>query len=119
MHVYGEYRWISEFKYPARMYYITYGIVAFILISEVFKYAEKRIREFKIVTFISQHTLWIYLWQILLLTIVNYVLRISDYWLLCWGILIVGSTIITGVQSAIVNYLNTRFPCAFWKYFDC
>lgn len=119
MFINGEYRWISDFKYPARIYYITYGIVAFILISESFKLLERKINEFSIVTFISRHTLWIYLWQILLLTIVNYVLKISDNWPICWVVLLVGSTIITWIQSIIVNFLNTRFPCAFWRYLDC
>lgn len=119
MFVYGEYRWISEFKYPARLYYISYGIVAFIIISEGFKLIEKKIDKSLIISFISQHTLWVYLWQILLLTIVNYVLRISEYWLVCWGVLLVGSVIITWVQSTIVIYLNARFPCSFWKYLDC
>ena len=65
----------------------------------------------------SKHSLWIYLWQIMILTVINYILKISNYWFLSWIILLGGSFIITWIQNIIVNYIEKKRHVKFLKYF--
>lgn len=117
--VYGSCQSISDYKYPARLYYISFGVIAFIVFYEGLKYFEHSFKHIELISFISKHSLWIYLWQIMILTVINYVLKIGDYWMISWCILVLGSIIITWIQNIIIKKLNEKFPTRFWKYFNC
>ncbi|MBD2203641.1 acyltransferase [Calothrix sp. FACHB-1219] len=67
----GHFVSTSEFKYPARLYYISYGIImsllGFLLVDKlVVKYKLLTTNNcfFKTIVFISSSSLWIYLWHI-------------------------------------------------------
>ena len=80
---------------------------------------DSKLPRIALVTFISKHSLWIYLWQILLLATVNYVLKISDYWLLSLVVLLFGSCLITYVQNAIVNCICRNHNYKWARFFTC
>ncbi len=113
----GSYISISNFKYPARLYYLSYGLTISIILIEILKKNENQIWENTLIRFVSKHSLWIYLWQIMILTVINYILKISNYWFLSWIILLGGSFIITWIQNIIVNYIEKKRHVKFLKYF--
>ena len=113
----GGYVSISQFKYPARMYYLSYGCSITIILIELLEHIEKYIPDFRIIKFVSEHSLWIYLWQIMMLTIVNYVLKISEYWLMSWIFLMIGSIFVVLVQEVLVDKLMKKTGWSIWKYF--
>ena len=113
----GEYQLISNYKYPARAYYLSYGLAITIILIEVFRRVESKLPRIKLITFVSGHSLWIYLWQIMILTVVNYVMKISDYWILSWFVLMIGSILLTGIQNIIVDKIQQKHNWKFLQYF--
>ena len=113
----GKYVSVSQFKYPARLYYLTYGIPVAIILMILFAKLEGKIPDFKLIRFVSEHSLWIYLWQIMMLTIVNYVIKISDRWFLSWCFLMGGSILVTWIQNIIINGVYKKTKLSFLMYF--
>lgn len=113
----GTYLPISQFKYPPQVYYLSYGLAITILIMELLKNIEQRLLDLSVIRFVSSHSLWIYLWQIMMLTIVNYVIKISDYWFLSWLFLMFGSLLVTWIQDRIIGFLSKKTNWSVWNYF--
>ncbi|BAY20699.1 hypothetical protein NIES2100_04420 [Calothrix sp. NIES-2100] len=70
-HHQGHFVSTSEFKYPARIYYISYGIfmslLGFLLVDKAsikYNLSAKNNWLIKVIIFISSSSLWIYLWHI-------------------------------------------------------
>lgn len=114
--LYGNIPKISDYKYPARIYYFAYALPIIIVLIEGSKKIQFSRRIGNMLFFISKHSLWMYLWQIMVLAIVNYVVKISQNWLLSYVVLIIGSFIITWVQNAIVAAIQTKWKIPFLKY---
>ncbi len=55
------------FKYPPRMYYLSYAIGVSLILYSFLNYKYIKITSNNAITFISSSSLWIYLWQILFL----------------------------------------------------
>ena len=113
----GDYQLISQYKYPARTYYLSYGLSITIILMEVLQKIENKLPRIKLITFVSKHSLWIYLWQIMMLTIVNHVIKISDNWVLSWWVLMIGSILLTWIQNFIVDKIQQKFNWIFLQYF--
>lgn len=113
----GNYITISQYKYPARLYYLSYGFSITIILIEIMTCIESKIPNFRVIRFVSENSLWIYLWQIMMLAIVNYILKISQYWLLSWICLMVGSVFITWIQYSVIKWLEKQTNWSFLKYF--
>lgn len=110
---------LGDYKYPARLYYLSYALPICVLLLMLGERFDSKLPRIALVTFISKHSLWIYLWQILLLATVNYVLKISDYWLLSLVVLLFGSCLITYVQNAIVNCICRNHNYKWARFFTC
>ena len=96
---------INAMKYPPRMYYISYGLVISLIL---FKMLEKlKIKENKMIAFISSSSLWIYLWHIIVLFTINYVFKDIN-WIIKYIIILILSVMITYIQNAILNKLEKR-----------
>jgi len=72
--IYGKFMPTQKFKYPPSFYYFSYSfLVTFFLLAHS-SYLERtfeRLGLIKLVLFIAQNTIWIYLWHIPLVKIVN------------------------------------------------
>lgn len=110
---------ISLYKYPAQLYYLTYSLPVSIFLIMLLKHYDAVLPRLRIVSFISIHSLWIYLWQILFLTIVKYVLHINENWVLCLIIMLVGSCSITWLQNAAIETIRSRRDYPWLKFFTC
>lgn len=113
----GTYLPIAQHKYPARFYYLSYGLSATIILMELLKNIEYKIPDWKLVRFVSEHSLWIYLWQIMILTIIKYVIKINDRWILSWMILMIGSIFVVWIQSVLINWISKKKNWIVWNYF--
>lgn len=110
---------LFEYKYPARLFYDSYGVFVSLLLYEVVYFIQDVLPMSRVIEFISKHSLWIYLWQIMILTIINYVFRIRELWLICYVILVVGSLLVTWIQNLLVSIISKRVNWRFLKYFTC
>lgn len=103
------------FKYPARIYYLSYSIFCLIIIWKLIK--KINIKECKIIEFISKSTLWIYLWHILLLYIVKKIITNDNLWVIQYILIIILSVAITYIQNIIINKLIDKYEYRWLKIF--
>ena len=98
-------------KYPFRIYYLGYAIGMNGLLVLLFRNDRlTRIFNNRLVTFIRSHSLWIYLWHILFVTISPSDL---EWWLRFAGVLL-SSLVITFAQTQLVNWLEAKHIAPFF-----
>lgn len=112
----GEYISVNEYKYPARIYYFSYGIPIAIILLNFFRSKYFLNRRFRLVEFISKHSLWIYLWHILVIAVLKYVLKI-DNWMISYVLLVTLSIGITFLQNLLIEKIQKNHHYSFLKYF--
>src|SRR5579883_315771 len=112
-----------DFKYPPRLYYVSYGIfaslLAFVIVSKLYyKYnlGDKGNILIKIIIFISSSTLWIYLWHIFFVyywqnLIIKYLPNFASQFILAFLVVTLGAIAVTYVQKAAISrvIIKTRF----------
>lgn len=107
----GEFVKISDYKYPPRMYYLSYGIGISLILYYLFErknlFNIKEKLNNKLITFIGRHTMWIYLWQIFYLNTFAFV-KCEVKWYIKFTYLVVMSVLTTYAQSKIVEKLNIK-----------
>lgn len=104
----GKFIVTGEYKYPPRLYYLSYSLSISILLfrfRSVLMQIVTTIRMTKVVTFVSKHSLWIYLWHILALQIV---LKLGLNQLFSFVVVITMSIAITLIQGVLVDKLENR-----------
>lgn len=102
---------ISDYKYPPRIYFLSYGIGISLLLYYLFErkniFNVKEKLNNKLILFIGQHTMWIYLWQIFYLNTFAFV-KFHVAWYAKFIYLVVASVLTTYIQSKIVQKLNIK-----------
>ncbi len=93
-------------KYPFRIYYLSYAMGVSGLLIWLFR-NEKITHLFNnaFVTFISAHSLWIYLWHILFLAFWG---KILSAWYLKFVLVVICATGITLIQARLVCWLDKK-----------
>ncbi len=114
--VYGQYISLGDYKYPARIYYFSYAIPITIGLLELFRGKWLMKKPPALVDFISRHSLWIYLWHIMVLAVLNYVLKIQN-WVICYVLLVFLSISITYLQLCLVRILQKKHSYGWLSYF--
>ena len=99
----------QQYKYPPRVYYLSYGIAVSFLLLYCDEQLPEHLFDNKYIRFVSRNSLWIYLWHILLLFILERSV-IKDLWLAKLLVLIAGSSLIVVAQNHIVDLLQSLFP---------
>ena len=102
---------VTDYKYPAQIYYLCYAIPIVVLLFELLPRFDKY-KASRIVQFISKSSLWIYLWHILILYAVKMIIENPAYWWLQYMIVIVISVCVTWIQNKAVDCLIAKFK---WK----
>ena len=111
----GAYLFLDACKYPPSLYYLTYAIPISILLMSLFQKCSFDYTAYRVIEFISRHSLWIYLWQILTGCLIKYVLNIK-HWLIALILLITISLLITLVQVKIVSCIKKVINNPFLNY---
>lgn len=116
-----HYKWsnIDMYKYPPRLYYISYGLVISLLLVLFFNVNIKEItiseiicQKFKCIQWLSKNSLWIYYWHMLYLSLFKFLLErvsILNKWFILYTIVLMFSIITTIIVNFIKNMLKTRF----------
>lgn len=105
----------SEYKYPARIYYLSYAVPIIILFMRKLK--DSNLKANKFISFVSGSSLWIYLWHILLLYVIKSVITNDHLWLLQYVFILGFSILVTFVQNIVVKFLMNKFNWNFLKVF--
>ncbi|MBR1386161.1 MAG: acyltransferase family protein [Bacilli bacterium] len=94
------------FKYPFRFYYLSYGIfVTGLLIMLTKNKKLYNISENRFLKYVSENSLWIYLWHILILYSLN---AFKFTWYIKLIIVIILSLMIVYIQKKIVNIIEKK-----------
>ena len=103
-HKTGTFQEVQIMKYPFRLYYLSYGLSASALLIIFFNNDKiSNILYNKVVEFISKHSLWIYLWHILVIYLFK---QVEMVWYLRYLVIIAGAISITLVQTLLVKILE-------------
>lgn len=100
-----------QYKYPPRFFFLIYGIC----VSVSFYYFRAFFSRFcynKILVFMGQNTIWIYLWHIVFLEITIY----NYHWLIDWFLIFVFSFIVFYIQYKLVFLLKKKRNYRVLKY---
>ncbi len=99
---------ISEFKYPPKLYYISYSLFASYLLFALFeKFEFKNMNVKKIIVFISKSSLWIYLWHILYVYFVKNFIENAN-WFIQYIIVLFAAILTAYIQNKLIDYLEIK-----------
>jgi len=103
--------WImtSEYKYPARLYYLSYGLSVSLLTIMILRKFDRKIKRMTLVKFIGSHSLWLYLWHIFIIKIERTVFPEIN-WLIQYLGLVIASLMITYIWSLAVERISRLLP---------
>lgn len=105
----------SNYKYPARIYYLSYALFWVIILFECFK--KIKLKENKYIEFLSKSSLWIYLWHILLMYAIKLIITSDKLWMLQYILVLASSIIITAIQNEMVNAIMKKHNIKILKVF--
>lgn len=116
-----HYKWssIEIYKYPPRLYYISYGLMISLLLVWIFngKCKERNISDivcerFTFITWLSKNSLWIYYWHLLYLSLFRFILAkvsLLNKWFILYAIVLIFSIVTTFVLNYMKKVLKARF----------
>lgn len=106
---------VNSYKYPPRSYYIIYGAL-WSLALYGFNWVDSfPIHLKKWVSYISEHSLWIYLWHIVPVVIANSVDTLQPLWLIKWLSCYAIAILIAWIQVSTISWIQRKYaPNAKW-----
>lgn len=96
-------------KFPPRLYYLSYGIMCSVTLLLVCSKHNFRVYSAPIIKYISVHSMWIYLWHILVLD-VYFVFNLPEIWWLKFFFVYFVSILIVYVQNTVLDLLEKKLP---------
>ncbi len=100
---------ISKFyKYPPQWYFLIYGLLCSVLLCSYVSRLPRSLIENKILVFIGQNSIWLYLWHIPFIKISNFMF---SEWYIRWGFILFFSLIVYLVQYKIAKKYLKNSNC--------
>ena len=103
----GVFQSVQNAKYPARLYYLSYGVGCSFTLLAFCETVHLRLYESRLVRFISSHSLWLYLWHILVLDVYSF-LRFPENWVIKWLTVFAVSVLIVFLVNRGVDAIEKR-----------
>lgn len=104
---------VDMYKYPPRLYYISYGLAVSLLLTLFFNIKSKGTtiseiicKKFKPIQWMSKNSLWIYYWHMLYLSLFKFVIAkvaVLNKWFVLYALVLIFSIITT----LVINYIET------------
>lgn len=114
---YGALIQTQIFKYPPRLYYLSYAVAVTMWLVVLFQNITRTHHFLRMVDFISSHSLWIYLWHIFSIFIANCVMPNGIWWIKYIFVLSI-SCILTSLQSCAIHNISGKVRIEWLKYFQ-
>ena len=112
---YGSPKPVSISKYPPRCYYLSYGIAVSFILLIICERNNFRFFQNPFIVYISKHSMWIYLWHILVLSVYSF-LNLPKVWYLKLLLVYTCSVAIVAVVNKILDLLEKRTNIPFLRY---
>lgn len=116
--IHGEYIYTSVFKYPPRIYYISYAVfISMVLIIILERINLKKISKkiLNSVNFISRHSLWIYIWHVIYISMLEWG-NFEINWIIEYFIIVLISVVTTIIQNKILDKVEKKRRYKVIKY---
>lgn len=106
-------------KYPATLYYLSYGVTATMILFLFFEKKPMRLFQWRLIQFISSSSYWIYLWHIMYIAVCAKLLPYAA-WYFRFGIIFLCSIGTVWVQHRCIMWLreHTKIPNAVLSVFE-
>ena len=120
----GIYYWIQTgalhstqiAKYPPRCYYLGFGIAISLLLLFIFENKRYKIFDNRIICFISKHSMWVYLWHILILLVYKS-LDLPNIWYVKFPVIYCGSALTVLLVNKVLDLIEKRIKIKYLTYF--
>ena len=112
----GNFQQVQAYKYPPRLYYLSYGIFCSLSLMTICK--NKRYEKYfnnKIIQYISSHSMWIYLWHILTLSTYEK-LHLPENWILKFLAVSISAILIVILVNKFLDKLEKRKHIKLFDY---
>ena len=105
----------QNFKYPPRIYFLSYGVGCSFALLWLCRRFAPGLYGHPLIRFISRHSMWIYLWQILFLDVYAF-LKLPEIWYVKAMVVFAVSVLMTASVGLLLNALEKRKPRRWIKY---
>ena len=113
--IFGSFQSVQIAKYPPRIYYLSYGIGCSFALLILCEKKKLEIYDNKVIRFISAHSLWIYLWHIMILDIYDRS-RLPEIWFVKLIIVYIFSMLMVYMVNQGLDYVEKNHLFSFIKY---
>jgi len=111
----GLFQLVQIAKYPPRLYYLSYGVGCSFALLILCEKKNLKLYENRVIRFISSHSMWIYLWHILILDIYGR-LKLPEIWFIKLIIVYLLSMLIVYVVNQGLDYIERLYRFSLIKY---
>lgn len=111
----GSPQLVSIAKYPPRMYYLGYGITCSFGLLLLCERCNFKVFDKFLIRYISMHSMWIYLWHILVLDLYRF-LKLPEIWYIKLFVVYGISIVIVLVVNKCLDLINRKQKMGFIKY---
>jgi len=111
----GSLQLVQIAKYPPRIYYLSYGLLCSIILIFVCSKYNFKIYNNKIIRYISKHSMWIYLWHILILDIYIY-LSLPELWYIKLFFVYIIAIIVVIIINKIIDIIEEKHKFKIFEY---
>lgn len=111
----GSFQLVQIAKYPPRLYYMSYGIGCSFALLILCEKKNLKLYKNRVIRFISSHSMWIYLWHILILDIYGR-LKLPEIWFIKVIIVYMLSMLIAFIVNKGLDHVEMDHHFSFIKY---
>ena len=112
----GTFQSVQIAKYPPRFYYLGFGVAISFSLLLICENKHFKIFDNKIVRFIAKHSMWIYLWHVLVLTAYS-ILDLPEIWYIKLPLVYLASMLIVLAVNKILDIIEKGKSFKFLSYF--
>ena len=102
-------------KYPARIYYLSYGIFCSFALLLLCENHDMKIYQNLFIRWVSAHSMWVYLWHILALSAYS-ILKLPAIWYIKLIVVYGLAILAVYVLNKILDYIEKKHEIGFLKY---
>ena len=114
-HKFGSPQLVQISKYPPRSYYLSYGIAISFIFLIICDRNNLKIYQNPLFIFISKHSMWVYLWHILFLSVYDY-LKLPEIWYVKFLLVYSCSIAMVFSVNKVLDLMEERYHFSCFKY---
>ncbi len=111
----GAFQSVQIAKYPPRFYYMGFGVAVSFLLLLICEKWNLKVYGSKLVRFVSGHSMWLYLWHILVLLIYG-VLKLPEIWYIKFLVVYMTAGGMVWIVNALLDKIENKKRIKWFRY---